>query len=79
MAKKFVFVAGSSVPLHPTHDYTNCAVCGSRRSLRWAYQYDYNTDLVISQRGSYDFDSHGEWLVCEKCEPKFDPDTLLEV
>ncbi len=80
MAQKFTYNVGSVAPQREDYDEFNCGVCGTRRSrLRWAFQYDYSTGLLISQWGTYDFADHGEIVICEKCEPKFHPDTILEV
>jgi hypothetical protein len=79
MAQKFTYNVGSEAPTRAYYDYDTCGVCAGRRSLRWAFQSNYETGLIISQRGFEDINEHDEVLVCDKCEPKFHPDTLLEV
>lgn len=80
MAKKFTYNVGSVSPESDDFDGQNCGVCATRLPRpRWGFQYDYATGLIIDQRGTYDFEDHGEVLVCDNCEPKFHPDTLLEV
>jgi hypothetical protein len=81
MAHKFTFIVGSVAPQNEGNDEYNCGVCATRipGRPRWGFQYNYETGRIISQRGTYDFDDHGEVVVCGKCEPKFHPDTILEV
>jgi hypothetical protein len=80
MAQKFTYNVGSVAPQREAYNDGGCGVCAAYLPRpRWGFQYNYETGLLISQRGDYDFDDHGEVVICGKCEPKFHPDTVLEV
>jgi hypothetical protein len=79
MATK-LFTIHSFITFHPNYDGgDNCSQCGTRRGVKYAFQFDYETSCIIDWRLDREFEDHGEVPVCVGCADRFDFDALLEI